>query len=51
MSTESKGGLGLLLLAALLVVLVVDTFPRKYRTGLLPAACVLSCALWGWLCL
>jgi hypothetical protein len=51
MSTESKAGLGVLLLGALLAVLVIDTFPRKYRPGLLPAVCVLACASWGWLCL
>lgn len=50
MSVESKAGLGVLLLAALLVVLVVDTFPQKYRGGLLPALCVLVMAGWGWLC-
>lgn len=49
MSAESRAGLGLLLLAALLIVLVVDTFPRPYRRGLLAVLAVLITV--GWLCL
>lgn len=31
-TTESQAGLGLLLLAALVLVLVLDTFPRQWRS-------------------
>jgi hypothetical protein len=51
MSAESKAGLGVLLAAALLIVMLVDTFPQTYRRGLLAALCVLACAGWVWLCL
>lgn len=51
MSAESRAGLGVLLLAALAVVLVVDTFPQKYRTHMLIAMGALMMCMWGWLCL
>ena len=35
MNTDSQGGLGLLVLAALVLVLIVDTFPSQRRGALL----------------
>lgn len=52
MSAESRAGLGILLLAALLAALAIDTFPRKYSRGYwLTGLAVCGLALWGWLCL
>lgn len=48
MSAESRTGLGLLVLAALLVVLLVDTFPVKYRSVALAALSVVFPALLIW---
>lgn len=40
MNADSRVALGLLLLAALVVVLVVDTFPRKWYGVILQTAAI-----------
>ena len=50
MSVESRAGLGILLFAALVIALAVDTFPRKYRGHGLSAFCGLALVVWWALC-
>ena len=40
MTAASQMGLGIVLAASMLTVMLIDTAPQKYRTGILVAACI-----------